>query len=292
MPELPEVETVRRGLAPHLEGRRLARVTLRRPDLRIPFPDDFAARLSGRRIERLDRRAKYLLAHCDDGAVVIMHLGMSGRFTVITAQDQPKRLATFVHEAPPARPDGSGPHDHVILETDEGTRIIYTDHRRFGLMTLSDGDSLNAHRLMAGLGLEPLGEGLTAHALVTALAGRHTPLKAALLDQRIIAGLGNIYVCEVLYRARLSPRRSAHTVGRVRAAALVSAIRHVLTAAIEAGGSTLRDYAHADGALGYFQHAFKVYGREGEPCPDRGCGPVQRIVQANRSTFFCPRCQR
>ncbi len=292
MPELPEVETVRRGLAPHLEGQRLAKVTLRRPDLRIPFPPDFEKRLAGRRIERLDRRAKYLLAHCDDGAVVIMHLGMSGRFTVIPSEAAPTRLASFVHEAPLAGPDGTGPHDHVIFETDAGTRIVYTDHRRFGLMTLSEEADLEEHRLMSGLGLEPLGEGLTPEALVERLKGRRTPLKAALLDQRIVAGLGNIYVCEVLYRAKLSPRRSSHTVGLARAQALVAAIRSVLTAAIEAGGSTLRDYAHADGALGYFQHAFKVYGREGEPCPDRGCGSVERIVQANRSTFFCPGCQR
>ncbi len=309
MPELPEVETVRRGLVPHLEGQTLARVHVRRPDLRIPFPPQFAARLTGRRIERLTRRAKYLLATCDDETVLIMHLGMSGRFTVLPGPEagpsdpgpsDPGQgdigpagaLAAFVHTAAPAGPDGAGLHDHVLFETMAGTRVVYTDHRRFGLMTLSDVAGLESHRLMAGLGLEPLGQDLTPERLAERLAGKRTPLKAALLDQRIIAGLGNIYVCEVLYRARLSPRRLAHTVGPARAARLVEAIKAVLTAAIAAGGSSLRDYAQADGALGYFQHAFRVYGREGALCPDRGCGPIQRLVQANRSTFFCPGCQK
>ncbi len=292
MPELPEVETVRRGLVPFLEGERLRHVATRRADLRIPFPKDFAKRLTGRRIERLDRRAKYLVAHCDDGTVLVMHLGMSGRFTVLAKDGAADPLATFVHEGAAPGIDGNGPHDHVVFETQSGARIIYTDHRRFGLMTLTDESQLSEHPLLKGLGVEPLGEELTPEALSASLSRRRVSLKAALLDQKIIAGLGNIYVCEVLYRAHLSPRRLSHTIGPARATRLVEAVRSVLQAAIEAGGSSLRDYAHADGSLGYFQHAFKVYGREGEMCPDRGCGPIHRVVQSNRSTFFCPGCQR
>ncbi len=291
MPELPEVETVRRGLAPHLEGARLMRVDARRPDLRIPFPPDFRQALTGRRIERLERRAKYLVARCEGDLALIMHLGMSGRFSVIQ-NGQIEAPGAFVHEGTMAQADGNGPHDHVVFETDAGTRIVYSDHRRFGLMTLSPSETLDAHPLMAVLGVEPIGDDFTPDHLLAKLEGRHTPIKSALLDQKVVAGLGNIYVCEALYEARISPRRSAYTIGKARAERLVPAIKGVLARAIEAGGSTLRDYAGADGALGYFQHSFKVYGREGEPCPDRDCGTVHRIVQANRSTFFCPKCQR
>lgn len=277
MPELPEVETVRRGLAPHLEGRRLARVELRRGDLRIPFPPDFVQSLTGCRVARLGRRAKYLVAELDSGRALIMHLGMSGRFAV--------------HESAAASGTGSGAHDHVVLETDAGARIVYTDHRRFGLMTLADDAA--AHPLLRRLGLEPLDGALDGMTLGRMFAGRRTSVKAALLDQRLIAGVGNIYACEALYRARLSPGRESGTVRGERAARLAQAVRDVLLAAIEAGGSTLRDYAQPDGGSGYFQHAFSVYGREGEPCGRRGCnGKISRIVQAGRSTFLCTACQR
>ncbi len=300
MPELPEVETVRAGLAPFLEGRVLARVVTRRPDLRFPFPDGFGQALTGQRITRLERRAKYLLAHCaaPDGApgpVLLMHLGMSGRFTII-ADGLAARPGQFVHAVPssgPSRgPTGEGTHDHVVFETDAGVRVVYTDHRRFGFMLLCDAVALSAHPMLAALGPEPLSPAFTPESLQASLKGRRSPLKAGLLDQTVVAGLGNIYVCEALYRARLSPRRACHTVGTARATRLVAAIQAVLREAIDAGGSTLRDYAHADGSLGYFQHRFCVYDREGEICPDHGCGSVQRIVQSGRSTFFCPGCQR
>ena len=276
MPELPEVETIRRGLAAKLEGRRLARVELRRPDLRIPFPPDFAARLVGRRVEHVGRRAKYLVVHLDDGTVLIAHLGMSGRMLV----------------APAPAPE-PGPHDHVLIETDDGTAVTYQDHRRFGLMTLCDEESLAAHPLLRDLGPEPLGNDFNGPRLSAALAGRRTPIKAALLDQKVVAGIGNIYACEALYRARISPRRLARSVAGARAERLVVAVRAVLEDAIAAGGSSLRDYVQADGELGYFQHAWAVYGREGEPCPDCACGAaVRRIAQGGRSTFYCPARQR
>ncbi|MFP4004324.1 MAG: bifunctional DNA-formamidopyrimidine glycosylase/DNA-(apurinic or apyrimidinic site) lyase [Alphaproteobacteria bacterium] len=281
MPELPEVETVRRGLAPHLEGRRLARVELRRADLRIPFPPDFVQSLTGRRIGRLGRRAKYLVAELDTGRALIMHLGMSGRFAVQAHGG-----------APPGTPgSGTGPHDHVVLETEAGVRLVYTDHRRFGLMTLAD--EAGAHPLLRHLGLEPLGGALTGPALAAALEGRRSPIKAALLDQRIVAGIGNIYACEALYRARLSPRRLSGTVRGSRAERLARALREVLSEAVEAGGSSVRDYAGAGGEPGYFQHAFSVYGRAGAECGRAACGAtITRIVQGNRSTFLCPACQR
>lgn len=276
MPELPEVETIRRGLAAKLEGRRLARVELRRPDLRIPFPPDFVARLEGRRVEHVGRRAKYLLFHLDDGTVLIAHLGMSGRMLVT-----------------PAPAPQAGPHDHVLIETDDGTAVTYQDHRRFGLMTLCDETGLEAHPLLRDLGPEPLGNDFNGPGLSAALAGRRTPIKAALLDQRIVAGIGNIYACEALYRARISPRRLARSVAGARAERLAVAVRAVLQDAIAAGGSSLRDYVQADGELGYFQHAWAVYGREGEPCPDCACGgAVRRIAQGGRSTFYCPARQR
>ena len=276
MPELPEVETVCRGLAARLEGRTLVRVEQRRPDLRIPFPPRFAASLTGRRVERIGRRGKYILAFLEGGLVLIAHLGMSGRLTLT--------------EAPAPAP---GAHDHVILETDDGTIVTFRDHRRFGLMTLCDEAGLESHPLLAGLGPEPLGNEFNGPALSRALDGRRTSIKAALLDQRVVAGLGNIYVCEALYRARVSPRRLARSVPGARAERLACAVREVLADAIAAGGSSISDYVQADGELGYFQHHFAVYGRDGERCPGCDCsGAVRRLVQGGRSTFYCPARQR
>jgi formamidopyrimidine-DNA glycosylase len=290
MPELPEVETVRMGLVPVLEGRRFTRVDARRADLRVPFPKGFAKRLTGREIVRLARRAKYLLAELDNGETLIMHLGMSGRFTVYQngAAFTP---GEFMLEAVESEV-GSGTHDHVVFETG-AARIVYTDHRRFGLMLLAKTAALDQHPLFRGLGPEPLGDDFTPAILGAALKGKSTPIKAALLDQRVVAGLGNIYVCEALFAAGISPKRLASTVAGARAARLVPAIKTVLTEAIAAGGSTLRDYARTDGELGYFQHRFKVYDREGKRCPKPRCGgTIRRIVQSGRSTFFCPKCQR
>lgn len=276
MPELPEVETVRRGLAPHLEGRRLVHVEARRPDLRWPLPAGFADRLTGRTVVALRRRAKYLLAELEDGTVLIAHLGMSGRMLI-------------THGQPPALEK----HDHIVLATDRDVWIRFNDARRFGAMDLTTLDALETHKLLAGLGPEPLSNAFNGPALAAALAGRHTPIKAALLDQHVVAGIGNIYACEALYRANLSPKRLAHTVQGGRAERLATAVKQVLAEAIEAGGSTLRDYRQADGELGYFQHAFKVYGREGEACRTPDCGkPLRRLVQSGRSTFYCASCQR
>ncbi len=272
MPELPEVETIVRGLRPQLEGRRLVRVTARRPDLRIPLPPRFVDRLRGRRVERLHRRAKYILADLDDGAVLIAHLGMSGQWL------------TRSREAAGA----PGAHDHVEFETDDGTLVTYRDPRRFGLMTLARGDELDEHPLLASLGLEPLGNAFSGPALSAALTGRRTPIKAALLDQRTVAGIGNIYACEALFRARISPKRLAASIPGARAERLAAAIRSVLGEAIAAGGSSLRDYVQATGELGYFQHSFQVYGREGERCPGCDCAAaIRRITQSGRSTFYC-----
>jgi formamidopyrimidine-DNA glycosylase len=290
MPELPEVETVRRGLAPHLEGARLAAVELRRADLRFPFPDRFAERLTGRRVEALARRAKYLMARLDDGATLAMHLGMTGRFTIEPAYGAANVPGDFVYSTTrdPA-------HDHVLFALDTGTRLRFNDARRFGYMTVIEGDP-ETHPLIAGLGPEPLG-GLTAEHLAARSEGKIAPLKSFLLDQRIVAGLGNIYVCEALFRAGLRPTRAAGVLalksGKPTAACarLAAAIPQVLEEAILAGGSSLRDFAGANGAPGYFQHTFAVYGREGEPCPRCG-GAVERIVQFGRSSFFCPHCQR
>ncbi len=289
MPELPEVETVRRGLAPAMEGQVIHGVTLARGDLRFPFPDRFAERLTGRRITALSRRAKYLLADLDDDAVLIMHLGMSGRFIVEDAGTDavPGSFARSV-----TRHAG---HDHVAFALGGGVRIVYNDVRRFGFMDLGARAELDRHPRLAGIGLEPLGNALDGAVLAALLAGRRTSVKAALLDQRLVAGLGNIYVCEALFRSGLSPMRTADDVAGRPALAdrLAGEIRAVLEEAIEAGGSTLRDFAHADGELGYFQHAFRVYGREGESCLKPGCrGTVQRTVQAGRSTFHCTSCQR
>lgn len=289
MPELPEVETVRLGLAAALEGRKLARVQVKRADLRTPFPENFAARLTGGRVIRLKRRAKYLLVELDGGETLIVHLGMSGRLT-IHGPKAPVKPGRF-HNRTPDDGSGQGKHDHVVFETDEGTRIVFTDHRRFGLMALAETDALQSHPLFAGIGPEPLDEAFTPAVLSAALKDKKTPIKSALLDQRVVAGLGNIYVCEALFRARLSPKRLAKTVAGARCERLVPAIKAVLKDAIKAGGSSLRDYAKADGELGYFQHHFAVYDREGAPCPH--CrGAIKRIVQSGRSTFYCPACQK
>jgi len=283
MPELPEVETVRRGLSPVMEGQGIARARVNRPDLRWPFPPDLAARLTGARVLALRRRSKYLLADLSSGETLLVHLGMSGRMLV---SGDP--LGRFVHDHPAPEK-----HDHVILDMEDGARITFNDPRRFGAMDLMPTAAAEAHPLLAKLGPEPLGNGFHEGHLAAAVAGRRTPVKAALLDQRIVAGLGNIYVCEALYRARISPRRLAGNLGARRVARLVPAIREVLRDAIEAGGSSLRDYRQADGELGYFQHAFDVYGREGAPCRTPGCaGRVVRFVQSARSSFCCPRCQR
>ncbi len=289
MPELPEVETVRRGLAPVMEGRTIRAVRLARADLRFPFPERFAERLAGQRILSLGRRAKYLLAPLDDGATLVCHLGMSGAFRVEGADT----IGRFVH------PKGKiAAHDHVAIDLGDN-RIVYNDPRRFGFMTLAETATLARHPYFAHLGMEPVAGSLTPERLAAALAGKATPLKSALLDQRVIAGLGNIYVCEALWRARLSPRRLAGSVPRrdgtagERATRLAAAIVAVIEEAIAAGGSSLRDYVTADGSLGRFQHTFAVYGREHEPCRRPACrGTVARIVQTGRSTFFCPACQR
>ena len=283
MPELPEVETVRQGLIPVLEGRRLKRVIARRGDLRFPLPAKFAERLTGRRVEKLTRRAKYILAHLDGGEVLIMHLGMSGRFTIDGA-----KAGRFVHATPEP-----GKHDHIVFETDKGARVTFTDHRRFGMMDLFKASEETTYKYLAELGPEPLSGAFTAAALDEALAGKRTPIKAALLDQRVVAGLGNIYVCEALFRAGISPKREAATVVGERSRKLVPHVKAVLREAIKAGGSSLRDYKQANGELGYFQKAFSVYDREEEPCLKKDCtGVVRRIVQSGRSTFFCPTCQR
>ncbi|MDH3262516.1 MAG: bifunctional DNA-formamidopyrimidine glycosylase/DNA-(apurinic or apyrimidinic site) lyase [Paracoccaceae bacterium] len=283
MPELPEVETVRRGLVPVMEGRRIAAADLRRPDLRWPFPPGMAERLAGRRVERLRRRSKYILADLDSGESLLIHLGMSGRMLVSGAMQ-----GEFHHAHPaPAK------HDHVVLHMEGGARVTFNDARRFGAMDLVETARAEAHWLLAGLGPEPLGNEFHGAYLAGRLKGRAMPIKAALLDQRVVAGLGNIYVCEVLHRAGISPRRKAGRIAPPRVAGLVPIIREVLGEAIEAGGSSLRDYRQADGELGYFQHAFRVYDREGAPCPAPGCGgTIRRIVQSGRSTFYCPDCQR
>jgi formamidopyrimidine-DNA glycosylase len=291
MPELPEVETVRRGLGPVLEGHAFTQVEIRRGDLRIPFPNDFVRRLTGRNVTRLWRRAKYLLADLDSGETFVIHLGMSGRIAVF-ADGKERKLGTFVYPAWPQEA-GLGKHDHVVMRTDAPARIVFTDHRRFGLMTLIDTLKLNEHRLFDGLGIEPLSKEFDAAYLARALKGKKTPIKSALLDQRVIAGLGNIYVCEALYRAHISPKRLAKSVSPAQLAPLVCEIKAVLKEAIVAGGSSLRDHRRTDGEMGYFQKTFFVYDREGEACRTKRCkGTIKRIVQAGRSTFYCPACQR
>ncbi|QIR86148.1 bifunctional DNA-formamidopyrimidine glycosylase/DNA-(apurinic or apyrimidinic site) lyase [Paracoccus sp. AK26] len=281
MPELPEVETVRRGLLPHLEGQRIARAEVRRPDLRWPMPVDLVQVLTGATVTALRRRSKYLLADLDRGGTLLMHLGMSGRMLV-----QGGSLGDF-HRDPAILPR----HDHVVLVTDGGSTITFNDARRFGMVDLIREGS--AHPLLDHLGPEPFDDAFTPAYLAGAFAGRRMPVKQALLDQRIVAGLGNIYVSEALHRAGIDPRRAAGRIGAARIAALVGHIRDVLTDAIAAGGSSLRDHRQASGELGYFQHSFRVYDREGAPCPTPGCaGTIRRIVQGGRSSFFCPGCQR
>ena len=301
MPELPEVETVRRGLAPAMEGRRVLRAEVRREGLRRPFPERLAERLAGRRVGALGRRAKYLLVRLDGGETLLVHLGMSGRMTLSGAG-----LGAFVHDA-----GGDARHDHLVLHMEgaptgagapiektapggeAGARVTLNDARRFGSVDLWPTDALDRHPALAGLGPEPLSDAFSGPSLAERLRGRRTPIKAALLDGRVVAGLGNIYVCEALHRAGIDPRRRAGRISRARAEALAPAIRAVLGEAIEAGGSTLRDHRGADGALGAFQHAFRAYGREGAPCPREGCaGTIRRLAQGGRSTFLCPACQR
>jgi formamidopyrimidine-DNA glycosylase len=288
MPELPEVETVRRGLAPAMEGARFAKVEVRRGDLRWPLPKNFAQRLHGKTVEGLGRRAKYLLADLSSGDVLLMHLGMSGSFRV----GKDAAPGKYYHER-----SKSTAHDHIVFHMSNGATITFNDPRRFGSMKLVPRAKLDREPLLRALGPEPLGNEFDAAMLAEACAGKKTSLKAALSDQRVVAGLGNIYVCEALFRARLSPKRQASTIGdrngkpNERAEKLVDAIKAVLKDAIEAGGSSLRDHRRADGSLGDFQHNFRVYDREGQPCPH--CkGKIKRIVQVGRSTFYCPSCQK
>lgn len=283
MPELPEVETVRTGLEPVMTGFRIEKAEVRRPDLRWPFPDAMAERLRNARVDRLRRRSKYILADLDTGETLLIHLGMSGRMIV-----QGTQLGVFHKEF--QAPDK---HDHVVLDMESGARIVFNDARRFGAMDLFETESSQTHPLLASIGPEPLGNAFNEAYLVDALKGRMTPIKAALLDQKIVAGLGNIYVSEALFRAGIHPARKAGRIAEKRVASLVPIIREVLSEAIAAGGSSLRDYRQADGDLGYFQHRFRVYGREGEPCHVDGCPDiVRRTVQSGRSSFYCPSCQR
>ncbi|PCI50068.1 MAG: DNA-formamidopyrimidine glycosylase [Alphaproteobacteria bacterium] len=279
MPELPEVETVKNGIIPLLEGRRLFRVIQRRDKLRIPLPDNFAERLTGRRIERITRRAKYLLLHLDGQEILICHLGMSGKMTLVVAKDR-------------ETPDRFEKHDHIILETDRHDLVIFNDPRRFGLMTLCRTEELEQHALFRHMGPEPLGNEFNAAYLMGKIEKRRSPVKTILLDQRVVAGLGNIYVCEALFLAGISPEKKACDLRGDEVEKMVPVIRDVLRRAIEAGGSTLKDYAHPDGELGYFQHEFRVYGRAGEDCSNASCdSKIERVIQSGRSTFYCPSCQ-
>ncbi len=283
MPELPEVETVRRGLAPVMEGAVIARADVNRPDLRWPFPERMAERLSGQQVIALRRRSKYILVDLASGESLLIHLGMSGRMLI---SGDP--LGQFVHDHPAAEK-----HDHVVLHMATGARITFNDPRRFGAMDLLDTATAEDHKLLAALGPEPFGNDFHEAHLVAAFKGRNMPVKSALLDQRIIAGLGNIYVCEALYRAGIHPARKAGQVSARRVASLVPIIRQVLSEAIDAGGSSLKDFRRADGELGYFQHSFDVYGREGAPCRTPDCTKaIERIVQSGRSSFYCASCQR
>ncbi len=292
MPELPEVETVRRGLAPVMEGARIAGVELRRPDLRFPFPERFAKRIEGQRVISVSRRAKYLLFHLENGLTALSHLGMSGSFRIENSGGA-ERPGLFHHER-----GKLAAHDHVVLSLSapggEECHVIYNDPRRFGFMDLIEPGGLIDNRFLQGLGVEPVGNELSGALISDLFAKKAAPLKSALLDQRLIAGLGNIYVCEALWRAGLSPERASRTIsGTKHAEQLASDIREVIAEAIEAGGSSLRDHIQTDGSLGYFQHSFSVYDREGESCRKAGCkGTVSRIAQSGRSSFYCPACQK
>ncbi len=280
MPELPEVETVKRGLAPVLEGQSIARAIARRPDLRFPLPDGFGQRLTGRTVLSVKRRAKYLLIGLDDGTTLIAHLGMSGCFRI------------YENNPPPLEK-----HDHVILSTESGAEVRFNDPRRFGFMDLAAAGQLQDHPMLKGIGPEPLGPDFDEGVLTRSLKGRKSPIKTALLDQSVVAGLGNIYVSEALFRAGISPKRTAATIKGVRASRLYKAIVDVLEQAIAAGGSSISDHRQPNGELGYFQHSFTVYGREGEACPECDCdiahnGGIRRIQQSGRSTFYCTRRQR
>ncbi|HYZ34221.1 MAG TPA: bifunctional DNA-formamidopyrimidine glycosylase/DNA-(apurinic or apyrimidinic site) lyase [Crenalkalicoccus sp.] len=298
MPELPEVETVTRGLSAVLTGRRITAARIARPDLRWPFPPGLAERLTGARVEGFRRRGKYMLMRLADGWSVLIHLGMSGRMVARRVGEAPAPGLGPQGAASDARGRDAAPeaHEHLVIETEDGWRVGFVDPRRFGCVDLVPTAAEDAHRLLAGLGPEPLEPGFTAERLSAALAGRITPIKAALLDQGVVAGLGNIYVCEALFRAGVAPRRLAASVAGARAARLVPAIRDVLSESIAAGGSSLRDYVRADGELGVFQDRFKVYDREGAPCERcpgaPACSGIRRIVQSGRSSFYCPRTQR
>jgi formamidopyrimidine-DNA glycosylase len=293
MPELPEVETVRRGLQPVMEGAKILKAEARRKDLRFPFQKDFVARLTGQTVTGLGRRAKYLMADLGSGDVLLMHLGMSGSFRIETGTDA-KTPGEFHHPR-----DKDAAHDHVVFHMSSGADIVFNDPRRFGYMKIIARNAIEAEPLLRGLGPEPLGNEFGATMLARSCAGKKTSLKAALLDQRVVAGLGNIYVCEALFRAHLSPKREARTIATKKgeptdhAKRLVEAIHAVLNQAIEAGGSSLRDHRQANGELGYFQHSFQVYDREGEKCRTPRCsGIVRRFTQNGRSTFWCPKCQK
>lgn len=283
MPELPEVETVRVGLEPTMTGQVISRTEVNRPDLRWPFPERMAERLRDVRVEALRRRSKYILADLSSGETLLIHLGMSGR--ILISGDP---LGQFHHEHPAPEK-----HDHVVFHMASGARVTFNDPRRFGAMDLIPFEALAAHKLLRDIGPEPLGNAFNEDYLADRLKSRKTPVKSALLDQKLVAGLGNIYVCEALYRAGISPARRSERIARERVKSLVPHIRDVLREAIAAGGSSLRDYRTAGGELGYFQHGFRVYGREGEPCKTPDCtSKIRRIVQSGRSSFYCPTCQR
>lgn len=283
MPELPEVETVMRGIEPAMTGHKIHKLILNRPDLRWPFPSGMEERVSGTKVRGLRRRSKYILADLDSDETLLIHLGMSGR--ILVSRDP---LGNFAHDHPPLQK-----HDHVIFDMENGARITFNDPRRFGAMDLLETNLGDAHPLLCKIGPEPFGNAFNEGYLVNILKKKNSPIKSALLDQRVVAGLGNIYVCEVLFKAGISPKTIARKISAKRTMPISQIIKEVLAEAIEAGGSTLKDFRHSDGELGYFQHRFKVYGREGEPCVNEGCETkIRRIVQSGRSSFYCPKCQR
>ena len=296
MPELPEVETVKRGLEPALLGRRFQRIDLRRKDLRFPFPVGFSETMRGAQVEALERRAKYILVHCSNGKSLILHLGMTGRFTIVKKDGQSFEPGGFYHET--VGHTELGAHDHVVWLLDDGTRVIYNDTRRFGFMDWTDTQRRDEHKFLKDIGAEPLGNGFHLQHLVEKFANKKAPTKAALLDQHVVAGLGNIYVSEALHRARISPRLQAGKLVKSkgpdpRLEQLVRHIRDILNEAIQAGGSTLQDFQGTSGEKGAFQQRFLVYDREGEKCLSPGCASaIKRIVQSGRSTFYCPTCQK